>query len=489
MKKTLLFFATLIVLSALCVTSVFANTVSSDSDITVETNGNEISYTIGIESLYQYVAKIGDAKYKSLQEAIDAAAAGETIVLLDDIAVTEDIDLNGVNLDLGTNTLFLQSRGNEILGDVVIKNGTIDISGTPSVPSSGAKNSYFTVGGHWNSEATLTLNDINLVGTDYTTDWAVICVHNGRTLNMDNCTVNLNGEQGSSGGFIKDTSGVSNTAIVNISKSTITLANASRGFTGAKVTLNTVELTITGGEHGINGSELTAVDSTISISGGAGRGITLNGFDTAIENTTVTINSMGEGGIRFKTPNALTFDEKSTLNSTTMYTDKIGATINELPVTGTETNKVATSVTNGVADVEYRLEAAFTCSGYSVNKTTWDSITVGYTVNWEIINLYEEKYEKTVEFGGAFGIDTIKKAQSYSEYTDYTTFNVKIIGIDVTQEKHLNANLLMALYIGVNGADRQYIISSTDGVAFVAESGITSVQFGTYYKPSTSDTE
>lgn len=462
-------------ISALYTTA--TNPVSIGAEVTVESN--------------DAVAKIDSTYYSTLQSAVKAAQTGETVVLLDDVTLTEDIDLNCVNLDLGGKTLFLQSRGNEILGNVTIQNGTIDISGAPSVPSSGAKNSYFTVGGHWNSEATLTLNGINLVGTNYTTTWAVICVHNGRTLNMNSCTVNLSGEQGSSGGFIKDTSGVNNTAIVNINDSEITLDNASRGFTGAKVTLNDVELTITGGEHGINGSELTAVDSTISISNGTGRGITLNGFNTTIQNTAVTINNMGEGGIRFKTPNALTFDETSTLNETTMYTDEIGATINNIPVTGTGTSKmVAASFTNGEADVEYRLEAAFTCSGYSVNEITWDSITVGYTVNWTIIDYYEKNYGK-VDFGGAFGVNSIKQelCTSYSKYTDYKTFNVKIIGINKNNTNHLNANLLMALYIDVGEADRQYIVSSTDGVAFVAESGITSVQFGTYYNPTTSDTE
>ncbi len=468
-------------------TSVTGGTISAI--YTTAINPVSVGAEATVESI-DAVAKIGSIYYSTLQSAVKSAQAGETVVLLGDVIVTEDIDLNGISLDLGENTLFLRARGNEILGDVVIENGTIDISGTPFVPSSGAKNSYFTVGGHWNSEGTLTLNSIKLVGENYTTTWAVICVHNGRTLNMNNCNVNLSGEQGSSGGFIKDTSGANNTAVVNISKSTITLADASRGFTGAKVTLNGVELTITGGEHGINGSELTAVDSTISISDGTGRGITLNGFDTTIKNTTVTINNMGEGGIRFKTPNALTFDDTSTLNSTTMYTDMIGATINDVPVTGTETNKIEASVKNGQANVEFRLEAAFTCSGYSVKEGTWDSITLGYTVNWDVLNYYK-KINGKVDFGCAFGIGSIKQefCQSFSEYSGYKTFNVKIRGIDVSNDKHLNANLLMALYIDVSGADRQYVVSNTDGIAFVAESEITPVQFSQYYTPSTSSAQ
>ncbi|MBQ8858863.1 MAG: hypothetical protein IJ012_03630, partial [Clostridia bacterium] len=286
--------------------------------------------------------------FATLADAIAAAVAGDTVVLLDDATVTQKFTLNGVNIDLNGNTLYLTTTGSGIIGEVTISNGTIDISGG----TADTGNCYFTVGGTWAEENShLTLSDVNLVGKDYTTKWAVICVHNGTKLTMTDCTVTLENDNGTAGGFIKDTSGNNNTATVLIENSTLTLTNVDRGFTGANVTLDNSVLTITGGEHGINGSELTVKDSTVSISDGTGRGITLNKFDASIVNSTVTVSNMGEGGIRFKTANTLTVDGTSTLNEVTAHADVEGANVNGYAVTGKETDMSTVKVAEGVTTV------------------------------------------------------------------------------------------------------------------------------------------
>ena len=282
-----------------------------------------------------------------LGSAIAAAEAGDVITLIADVTVTEKINLTGVSLDLNSHTLYLKTTGNYVVDTVTISNGTIDLSG-----NSVNGNTFFTVGGQWaKAGSVLNLNDVDLIGDGYHTDWAVICVHNGTSLNMDGCTVDLKNDNGTAGGFIKDTSGNSNTADIVISNSTITLENVDRGFTGAKVTLDNVDLTITGGEHGINGSELLIKDSTVSISDGTGRGITLNKYDSSIVNSEVTLSNMGEGGIRFKTANALTVDADSTLAATSAHADVAGATINGYAVTGTEEKMSNVTVDGGTTTV------------------------------------------------------------------------------------------------------------------------------------------
>ena len=93
------------------------------------------------------VAKIGDAMFVSLQKAVDAAQAGETVELLAD--VTENVIVpvgKDITLDLGGKTLTwpsLACKGGTvqsgtlkvsgvidlIVGDHITNTGTIDLSG------------------------------------------------------------------------------------------------------------------------------------------------------------------------------------------------------------------------------------------------------------------------------------------------------------------------------------------------------------------------
>jgi len=105
---------------------------------TLTTSGEEVEYTVTDEGQYvTAIAKIGDVKYASLQEAIDAAEDGDTIVLLND--VTEDvtvtqspdvkitIDGNGKTMN-GAITVDGKSKGYETAG-VTIKNVNFDATG------------------------------------------------------------------------------------------------------------------------------------------------------------------------------------------------------------------------------------------------------------------------------------------------------------------------------------------------------------------------
>ena len=76
-----------------------------------------------------YVAQIGDVKYETLKDAINAANAGETVTLLAD--ATEDVTINkDITLDLGGKTLTNTSSGKATISVrdsavVTVKNGFV----------------------------------------------------------------------------------------------------------------------------------------------------------------------------------------------------------------------------------------------------------------------------------------------------------------------------------------------------------------------------
>lgn len=137
--------------------------------------------TYGVEKAKVYVAKIGDTKYETLKEAIDAANTGATITLLDDVDLGEKskqmlystatdkkdvcnltFDLNGHKIT-SSNGSYTVSASREGL---VIKNGTIE--NTASTTKYGAIYATFsTKGTH-----TLTLENVTVIAKDkgiYTT--------------------------------------------------------------------------------------------------------------------------------------------------------------------------------------------------------------------------------------------------------------------------------------------------------------------------------
>lgn len=159
----------------------FANdTVKKFLPDTVELVGTPAG-TYGVEKAKVYVAKIGDTKYETLKEAIDAANTGATITLLDDVDLGEKskqmlystatdkkdvcnltFDLNGHKIT-SSNGSYTVSASREGL---VIKNGTIE--NTASTTKYGAIYATFsTKGTH-----TLTLENVTVIAKDkgiYTT--------------------------------------------------------------------------------------------------------------------------------------------------------------------------------------------------------------------------------------------------------------------------------------------------------------------------------
>ena len=97
--------------------------------------------------------------------------------------------------------------------NVTFKNGSIKIEGIK-----GSADCILGVG-HYGSSANLTLNNVKLEASNYTSPYALIFVYNESTLNIENNSVlNAKNEQSSSGGVIKTSNG--KVGKINITPST-----------------------------------------------------------------------------------------------------------------------------------------------------------------------------------------------------------------------------------------------------------------------------
>lgn len=173
------------------------------------------------------MAQIGDRKYTSLDTAIAAANAGDTVTLLAD--VTADVVINkNITLDLGGKTLTNTGAGKATISiangaTATVKNGNV-IGGA----------SYYNigVGTEVNSTANLTLEDVT--ATAGNTDSSMIDNWGTLTITSGTYTGGLN--------VVKSEEG----STLVISGGKFTLEYATNGYTGVIFAYGTT--TITGGE-------------------------------------------------------------------------------------------------------------------------------------------------------------------------------------------------------------------------------------------------
>lgn len=168
------------------------------------------------------VASVGDSKYQSLAEAIDAAQDGQTVTLLADAA--EDVVISkSITLDLGGKTLTNTNGGKATIsvqsGTVTVKNGNV-VGG----------NDYYNI--EAKKDANLTLTDVT--ATAGNTGSSMIDNYGTLTITSGTYTGGLN--------VVKSEEG----SVLNISGGTFTRETAPRwGITGTVLVYGTT--TITGG--------------------------------------------------------------------------------------------------------------------------------------------------------------------------------------------------------------------------------------------------
>lgn len=119
------------------------------------------------------VASVGDSKYQSLAEAIDAAQDGQTVTLLADAA--EDVVISkSITLDLGGKTLTNTNGGKATIsvqsGTVTVKNGNV-VGG----------NDYYNI--EAKKDANLTLTDVTATagnnGSSMIDNWGTLTITSG----------------------------------------------------------------------------------------------------------------------------------------------------------------------------------------------------------------------------------------------------------------------------------------------------------------------
>ena len=446
MKKLLVFTISLVALVTVCTFSVFA----ADG-----------------------VARVGDTEYSSLQEAIDAAGTGDTVTLLTDLDIVSDLSNaayglfnisqdDKITIDLGTKAINVTdaSSGNFIVfynyGELTIKNGTVNV--------------ISTINREWNAQSTVLLN-------------------RGGTMVIESGTYAHKG--GTAMAFALDNSGNSfGDAYVTINGGTLTSTYTAIRMRLANTKLNgepgngLVYLTVNGGtisgaNRGVWGhitdayvGDLGALD----VSGGTihGGNLAINMDSDTYSNVDITIsdNAIIDGNI----------------NGDTEDYNIIGGTFTtQISVDFLNNGFILVSNSDGTFSISVILESIFTFLGYSVN-SDFNSITAGYIVDQELLALYVKQNNLTgFDFGCAFGINAISSSTytSFAKYTEYQSFNAKIIGIDKTNENHINANLMMALYVDLgNGQGKQFVVGTENGTAIVDAESVPSVTFKSFLPPA-----
>ncbi|MDO5414354.1 MAG: LPXTG cell wall anchor domain-containing protein [Bacillota bacterium] len=276
------------------------------------------------------VAKIGSTEYDTLQNALNAAVNGDTIVLQENVTLSTSFYLNkddiNVTLDLNGKTLAVTTNYNVVCNNstLTIKNGTIDISG---VDITGTSNKgIFAVGGATSGHATtghMVLNNVSVVGENFGTgdNGGVFMLYQGQsTLTVNGGSMTLKNNT-SNGSVFYGTGSTCGTKVI-INDATLSFTNVVRGSVHNDITLDNTKVTITGGDNGFNGSKLQIINgSDVTISDGSGRGITLEKCPVTIEDSTVKISNMGEGSIRFKADLPLTIKGESNVTYDNVVVD------------------------------------------------------------------------------------------------------------------------------------------------------------------------
>ena len=257
------------------------------------------SEAAGIYTVAKAVAKIGDTYYTSLEDAFNAAAEGDTIVMLADAtpALTSQRAITkAATIDLGGKTLTL-TEDDLYFGTTTFKNGTIIVD--PSVKPSTAVFWMF-------ANQTLTFDGVKIVATGVTGTYLIGLDGNNSDLNL------LNGSE----------IFVDNTTALDLD---IICVNAS---TGNDIVINNSKVKVTNldGRVFFRGNYTISGTSDIDLSGITKAGFRIEAGQTLTIADTATVDIEGEprdGGIHL-------IDYTSTY--TKADTATVNATVNKLPV-------------------------------------------------------------------------------------------------------------------------------------------------------------
>lgn len=245
------------------------------------------------------VAKIGDTEYATLDEAVAAAADGGTIELLADattkgLNLSKDLTIRAAE-GAGTPTITFTQHGIALWGKALtFKNVNVVMTGIGSTPYTAEWN-WMTVCASQNASLSLDNATMTLDGANAGNKHAIyfcsnnkLNLTNGSTLTIRNYQQDALEWDGGDGGYN-----------VNITDSTFISDHNRSGFTGtfyATITNSTVNVINSTG-NGSNGSHFIIMDSTVNFNDNGSHG--LSAGILSVTNSTIDAKNNGLTGIIF----------------------------------------------------------------------------------------------------------------------------------------------------------------------------------------------
>lgn len=271
------------------------------------------------------VAKIGETPYTTLQAAIDAATAGQTVTLIADITETATYTINGksITIDLSSHKIEASHTTCSInYAECTGKLFLINAGAGLTITGNGTITDNF-VHGLFCNEGTLTIDNGTFTTTNSNYDGYAVVFNIGSTAN---CTIN--------GGTFTG----AYAAVYNVSEATMTISGGTiSGYNGIVVTKSS-SLTIN------EGATISGKSFAISGNGGEGYG-----------GTTININ----GGTI------------SSSNDVAIYHPQDGAlTITDGTITGTTALEVRSGTVNISGGKLHATAAEYTCNPNGNGTTT-----------------------------------------------------------------------------------------------------------------------
>ena len=261
------------------------------------------------------VAKIGDTTYDTLDEAITAAADGNTIEVLancetEGMNLSKNLTIKGKGAD-GVNPEITFKNGIALLGNsLTFQDCKVTMNGIGSTPNTGNGWTWMTICA--SADASLTLNNVEMTmdasGVSnsphaiYFCNNNVLNIENGSVLKIKNYPQDALEWDGGNGGynvnitdstFISDhnRSGFTGTFYATITNSDVDVINSTgNGSNGSHFIIENSDVNFSdNGSHGLSAGAVTIDNSTVTANNNKGMGITVNNEFEVTNNSVVTV--------------------------------------------------------------------------------------------------------------------------------------------------------------------------------------------------------
>ena len=245
----------------------------------------------------EFVAKIGDTNYTSLNEAVEASKDGDTITLLKDaetegLNLSKDLTIDGKNENGENYKVTFTKNGIALWGkSLTFKNTSVLMINIGSTPYTAEWN-WMTICASKNSTLNLINSDMVMDGKDTVNKHAIYFTGND-ILNLTNSNLTISNYAQDALEWDGGNAGYN----VNIKNSTVILDHNRSGFTGTFIVKsensNIDVINSTG--NGSNGSSFELINSNINFNNNGSHG--LSASDLTIDNSTVNAIYNGANGI------------------------------------------------------------------------------------------------------------------------------------------------------------------------------------------------